>query len=119
MYALPKSLSYVGRRDKYLPGSHSDDIKAIAGWLENSDQVAFWICGGAGLGKSTLAHKIVDSLRAEDRLATFAFLLRGSSSDLATVIQSMARELCVLHPRAIPEVATAARTCNSGAHIPP
>ena len=98
MYALLKSHSYVGRRDEYLPGSRSDDIKAIADWLENSDQVAFWIRGGAGLGKSTLAHKIVDSLRAEDRLATFAFLLRGSSSDPATVIQSMARELCVLHP---------------------
>ena len=112
--ALPKSLSYVGRRDEYLPGSRSDDIKAIAGWLEDPDQVVFWMHGGAGLGKSTLAHKIVDSLRADDRLATFAFLLRGSSSDPATVVQSMARELGLLHPRAIPQVATAARTCSSG-----
>ena len=112
--ALSKSLSYVGRRDEYLPGSRSDDIKAIAGWLENSDRVVFWMRGGAGLGKSTLAHKIVDSLRADDRLATFAFLHRGSSSDPATVIKSMARELCALHPRAIPQVATAARTCTSG-----
>ena len=111
---LPKSLSYVGRRDEYLPGSRSDDIKAVAGWLEDPDQVVFWMRGGAGLGKSTLAHKIVDSLRADDRLATFAFLLRGSSSDPATVIQSMARELGMLHPRAIPQVATAARTCSSG-----
>ena len=114
MNALPKPLSYVGRRDEYLPGSRSDDIKAIAGWLEDSDQVVFWMRGGAGLGKSTLAHKIVDSLRADDRLATFAFLHRSSSSDPATVIQSMARELGVLHPRAIPHVATAARTCSSG-----
>ena len=114
--ALPKTLSYVGRRDEYLPGSRSDDIKAIAGWLENPDQVVFWMCGGAGLGKSTLAHAIVDSLQADDRLATFAFFLCGSSSDPATVIQSMARELAVLHPRAIPQVATAARTCGSG-HI--
>ena len=112
--ALPKSLSYVGRRDEYLPGSRSDDIRAIAGWLEHPDQVVFWMRGGAGLGKSTLAHKIVDSLRADDRLATFTFLHRGSSSDPATVIQSMARELGVLHPRTIPQVATAARTCNSG-----
>ena len=112
--ALPKSLSYVGRLDEYLPGSRDDDIQVIADWLENPDQIAFWMCGGAGLGKSTLAHKIVDSLRADDRLATFAFLLRGSSSDPATVIQSMARELGMLHPRAIPQVATAARTCSSG-----
>ena len=112
--ALPKSLSYVGRRDEYLPGSRSDDIQVIADWLEDPDQVVFWMRGGAGLGKSTLAHQIVDSLRADDRLATFAFLLRGSSSDPATVIQSMARELGVLHPRAIPQVATAARTCSSG-----
>ena len=112
--SLPETLSYVGRRDEYLPGSRSDDIKAIAGWLENPDQVVFWMHGGAGLGKSTLAHKIVDSLRADDRLATFAFLHRGSSSDPATVIKSMARELGALHPRAIPQVATAARTCTSG-----
>ena len=112
--ALPKSLSYVGRRDEYLPGSRSDDIKAIASWLEHPNQVVFWMHGGAGLGKSTLAHKIVDSLRADDRLATFAFLLRGSSSDPATVIRSMAGELGVLHPRSIPQIATAARTCTSG-----
>ena len=114
MNALPNSLSYVGRRDEYLPGSRSDDIQVIADWLENPDQVVFWMRGGAGLGKSTLAHEIVDSLRADDRLATFAFLRRGSSSDPATVIQSMARELGLLHPRAIPQVATAARTCSSG-----
>ena len=114
MNALPKSLSYVGRRNEYLPGSRSDDMKAIAGWLEDPNQVVFWMHGGAGLGKSTLAHKIVDSLRADDRLATCAFLHRGSTSDPATVIQSMARELGVLHPRAIPQVATAARTCSSG-----
>ena len=95
MNGLPKTLSYVGRQDEYLPGSRSDDINAIAGWLENSDQVVFWISGGAGLGKSTLAHKIVDFLQADDRLATFAFFHRGSSSDPATVIQSMARELGV------------------------
>ena len=111
---LPKSLSYVGRRDEYLAGSRDDDIKAIAGWLEDPNQVVFWMRGSAGLGKSTLAHKIVDSLRADDRLATFAFLLRGFSSDPATVIQSMARELGVFHPRAIPQVARAARTCTSG-----
>ena len=114
--ALPKTLSYVGRQDEYLPGSCSDDIKAIADWLEDPCQVVFWMHGGAGLGKSTLAHKIVDSLRVDDRLATFAFLHRGSSSDPATVIQSMARELGVLHPQAIPQVATAVRTCISG-HI--
>ena len=112
--ALPETLSYVGRQDEYLPGSRSDDIQVIADWLEDPDQVAFWIRGGAGLGKSTLAHKIVDFLRADDRLATFAFLHRGSSSYPATVIKSMARELGALHPRAIPDVATAARTCTSG-----
>ena len=114
MNALPKTLSYVGRQDEYLPGNRSDNIKAFAGWLEDSKQVVFWMRCGAGLGKSTLAHTMVDSLHADDRLATFAFLHRGSSSDPATVIQSMARELGVLHPRAIPQVATAARTCSSG-----
>ena len=114
MNALPKSLSYVGKRDEYLPGSRSDDIQVIADWLDSPDQFAFWMRGGAGLGKSTLALKIIDSLRTDDHLATFAFLPRGSSSDPATVIQSMARELGVLRPRAIPQLATAARTRSSG-----
>ena len=117
MNALPNPLSYVGRRDQYLAGSRSDVIQIIADWLEHSNQLTFWMHGGAGLGKSTLAHKIVDSLQAESRLATFAFLARGSSSDAATVIRAMAKELGALHPRAIPKVAAAARTCNSS-HLP-
>jgi hypothetical protein len=36
---------------------------------------------GAGLGKSTLAHELVDSLQTDGRSATFTFLLRGSSTD--------------------------------------
>ena len=36
--ALSKTLSYVGRRDEYLPGSRSDDIQVIADWLDSPDQ---------------------------------------------------------------------------------
>ena len=49
--------------------------------------------------ESTLAQEIVDFLQANGHLATFTFLFCGSSSDLATVIQTMARQ-CT-HPRAI------------------
>ena len=70
--------------------------------------------GGAGLGKSTLDHKIVESPRADDRLASLAVLPRDSSNHPITVIQLMARDLGLLHPRAIPQVATAVRTCSSG-----
>ena len=111
--ALPKPPSYVGRRDEYLPGSRSDDIQVITHWLEDPNQLMFWMCGGAGLGKSTLAHELVDSLQADGRLATFAFLLRGSSTDPGTLIQTMARELGASHPRAIPQIAAAARACQS------
>jgi hypothetical protein len=111
--ALPKPRSHVGRRDQYLPGSRDDVIEVIDDWLENSNELIFWMRGGAGLGKSTLAHKIVDSLQAASRLATFAFLLRDSFSDAATLIQTMARELAALHPRATPQVAAAARTCKA------
>ena len=45
------------------------------------------------------------------------FLVRGSSSNPATVIRAIAKELGALHPRAIPRVAAAARTCNSS-HLP-
>ena len=68
--------------------------------------------GGADLGKSTLAYEIVDPLLAEDRLATFVFLVRGSSSNPGTVIRATAKELGALHPRAIQRVAPAACTCN-------
>jgi tetratricopeptide (TPR) repeat protein len=111
--ALPKPHSYVGRRDEYLPGSRSDVIQVITHWLEDPNQLTFWMRGGAGLGKSTLAHELVDSLQADGRLATFAFLLRGSSTDPGTLIQTMARELGASHPRAIPQIAAAARACKS------
>ena len=111
--ALPDPLSSVGRRNEYLPESRCDIVKIIKDWIEDSNQLTFWLHGGDGLGKSTLAHEIVDCLMAEGRLATFAFLVRGSSSDPATVIRAMGKELCALHPRAIPKVAEAARTCNS------
>ena len=114
MNALPKAASYVGRRDEYLPGSRSDVIQVIADWVENSNLLAFWMRGGAGLGKSTLAHELVDFLMADGRLATFAFLVRGSSGDPATIIQTMAKEFSTLHPRSVPQVAAASRTCNSG-----
>ena len=112
MNALPKALP-SGWRDEYLPGSRSDVIQVIVDWLEDSNEQPFWMRGGGGLGKSTLAHKIVNSLQADGRLATFAFLVRGSTSDPLTVIQTMSRELGALHLRAIPEVAAAVRTYNS------
>ena len=116
MNALPKP-PYVDGQNEYLFGSRGDVIKVTADWLEEPNQLTFWMYGGPGLGKSTLAHKIVDSLQDDGHLATFTFLVRGSSSDPATVIQTMAKELCALHPRSIPQVAAAARTCNSS-HLP-
>ena len=113
MDALPKPHSYIGRRNDYLPGSRSDVIQVIVDWLEDPNRLTFWMCGGAGLGKSTLAHELVDILQVDGRLATFTFLLRGSSSDPGTLIQTMARELGALHPRAIPQIAVAARACKA------
>ncbi|EAU89523.2 hypothetical protein CC1G_02412 [Coprinopsis cinerea okayama7 len=114
--ALPKSEYHSTRLEKYLAASRDDELEAILKWVDDLDHPVLWIHGAAGLGKSTLMQKVVDVLRHQGRLASSAFFVRKKNRDIVTTIQSVAQELANLHPRAVPAVANAARTCHSTHH---
>ncbi|KAG2008740.1 mucin-like protein 1 [Coprinopsis cinerea AmutBmut pab1-1] len=111
--SLPELERHGNRIDEYLDASRDDELKAILEWVDNPDHPVSWIHGAAGLGKSTLMHKVVDILRQQGRLATFAFFVKKKNKDVFTTIKMMARELATTHPRAVPAIAHAVRTCNS------
>ena len=85
-----------------LPKARSD-VDDVDDWLENSNQSTFWMRGSAGLGKPTLAHKIVNSLQAASRLSTFAFL-RDSPVKPHTSTNN-GKGIASLHPRATRQAA--------------
>ncbi|EFI28288.1 hypothetical protein CC1G_13817 [Coprinopsis cinerea okayama7 len=114
--ALPTPPTHVGLTDDYLEHSRTPTLQSILQWLDStaSPSLVLWLHGGPGLGKSTLTHKLVDTLRGGGRLASFAFFTRGKNRDVITTIRMMGRELAGMHPRAYACVAKAARGCSSG-----
>jgi hypothetical protein len=75
----------------------------------------FWIHGAAGIGKSTLARRLLDLIKGEGVLGTFAYFSIGNDIDPKELVRMMARELSSLHPGCRPAVARAIIEC-SGTH---
>jgi hypothetical protein len=75
----------------------------------------FWINGAAGVGKSTLARCLLNYIKGEGILATFAFFSLGNTIDPKDLLRGMARELSSLHPGCRHAVARAISEC-SGEH---
>jgi archaellum biogenesis ATPase FlaH len=98
-----------------MVGSRVVILERNATWIEDAGSHILWLRGGAGMGKSTIAHQIVYSLTDSGRLATYFFFTGGSSdqTDPVAVIKTMARELSSLHPITTAEVARAIRAPQS------
>ncbi|EAU89522.1 hypothetical protein CC1G_02411 [Coprinopsis cinerea okayama7 len=111
--ALPEPDHRGDRLDEYLAASRDDELEAILKWADDPELRVLWIHGAAGLGKSTLMHKVVAVLAQQGRLASSAFFVRKKNRDAIPTIKAVARELANIHPRAVPAVAKAARTCNA------
>jgi len=75
----------------------------------------FWIHGAAGIGKTTLAHRLFDLVKREGILGTFAYFSIGNDIHPKELVRMMARELSSLHPGCRHEVARAINAC-SGTH---
>ena len=75
----------------------------------------FWIHGAAGIGKSTLAHRLLDLVKGEGILGTFAYFSIGNDIGPQELVRMMARELSSLHPGCRHEIARAIKEC-SGTH---
>src|ERR1700709_2176792 len=104
---LPKQPQYVRSPYDYLARSREDVIETVLKWIEESNELVFWLHGAAGLGKSTVAHQLVEILQDNGRLATILFPATNQTQDRgpSTVIQMMARDLGGIHSRAIPSIA--------------
>ena len=92
------------------------EIQYVLDWIEKRDGCHFlWIQGAAGMGKSTLAHRLFDHVKEEGILATFAYFSLGTDIHPKEPILMMTRELSSLHPGCRPDVARAINEC-SGTH---
>ena len=105
--------------DDRFQASRDKEIECTLRWIEGSDLSDgirfFWINGAAGVGKSTLARRLLDYIKGEGILATFAYFSIGNSIDPKELVRGMARELSSLHPGCRPALARAINEC-SGEH---
>ena len=102
--------------DDRFQASREKEIEDTLHWIEGSDGMRFfWINGAAGVGKSTLARRLLDYIKGEGILATFAYFSVGNIIDPKDLVRGMARELSSLHPGCRPAVARAINEC-AGEH---
>ena len=98
--------------DDRFQASREKEIEDTLRWIEGSDGMRFfWIYGAAGVGKSTLARRLLDHIKEEGILATFAYFSLGNTIDPKDLVRGMARELSSLHPGCQPAVALAINDC--------
>ena len=102
--------------DDRFQASREKEIEDILRWIEGSDGMRFfWINGAAGVGKSTLVRRLLEYIKGEGILATFACFSLGNTIDPKDLVRGMARELSSLHPGCRPAIARAIYEC-SGQH---
>ncbi|KAF8162133.1 hypothetical protein BJ912DRAFT_935577 [Pholiota molesta] len=116
---LPENPFFEGSRDDFIPEIQDDILRQIAAWIEGSSSPIFWLCGGAGFGKSSISHQLVYHLIDTGRLAAQMFFTRGSvmQRNLVTVIQTLAHELASMHPKTVPDIASATRLGGSSHEV--
>ncbi|KJA22080.1 hypothetical protein HYPSUDRAFT_67186 [Hypholoma sublateritium FD-334 SS-4] len=112
---LPENPFYEGSRGDFIPEIQSDTLQGVGSWIEDSSSPMFLLFGGAGLGKSSISHQLVYHLMDTGRLASQVFFTRNNpmQNNPVTVIQTLAHELASMHPRTIPQIASAVRLGGS------
>ncbi|PPQ75964.1 hypothetical protein CVT26_005745, partial [Gymnopilus dilepis] len=97
----------------YLDRSRDDAIESISDWITNANESVLWMHGAAGLGKSTVAQQLIHLLQDDDRLAGAVLLTFLTKEHPSDVVRMIARQLGEKHPRAVSDIAEAARKLNS------
>jgi hypothetical protein len=70
--------SAEGGLPRCLPGTRTDLLRQIVDWITNPQgKRIFWLCGKAGIGKSTISRTIAKDLDEEGRLGASFFFKRG------------------------------------------
>ncbi|KIJ91500.1 hypothetical protein K443DRAFT_114936 [Laccaria amethystina LaAM-08-1] len=107
---LPSHPEYI--RNEYFEKSRDDVIQDVSDWIDNAPESVLWVHGAAGLGKSTVAQELVHLLKSEDRLVGGVFLTNLTTEPPEGVVQMISRQLGAMYPRAIANIAEAARTLD-------
>ncbi|KAJ3337669.1 hypothetical protein HDU83_008579, partial [Entophlyctis luteolus] len=65
---------------EHLPGTRGWLLDEILKWLSHESDRAFWIEGGAGMGKSVMAGQVIKTLRSRNALGAF-FICKHNDAD--------------------------------------
>jgi len=79
-----------------LPGTRTDLLRDIADWTKDrKGKRIFWLCGKAGIGKSTISRTVAKRLDGEGRLGASFFFKRGRAgrSDAKLFFPTIAKQL--------------------------
>ncbi|KAM0718395.1 hypothetical protein Q7P37_005465 [Cladosporium fusiforme] len=72
--------SAEGGLPRCLPGTRTDILRDIRDWTANPQgKRIFWLCGKAGIGKSTVSRTIAEDLDKQRQLGASFFFKRGRS----------------------------------------
>src|ERR1700676_3333726 len=85
-----------GNARRCLRGTRTTVLRDIEGWAEDRRNVrVYWLNGGAGYGKSTIARSFADYAYAEGQLGACFFCSRdyADRSDLKMIFPTLAFEL--------------------------
>ncbi|TEB23804.1 hypothetical protein FA13DRAFT_1818193 [Coprinellus micaceus] len=112
---LPKQRDTVVQQNEYLEESREDVVQDVLGWSKDpTSELALFIVGAAGVGKSTLARHLTYRLHALGQFAAFVSLstLPSDARSPENVVKLASREIGGTHPEAIPAILEAIKSCK-------
>lgn len=66
------------RNERCMQNTRVELLRQIVSWAEDTDgKSIFWLCGQAGIGKSTISRTVAQKLRDKGRLGASFFFKRG------------------------------------------
>ena len=93
-----------------LSGTREEVLEAISHWVHSDSGRLLWLTGGAGTGKSAIAHTIAARFSFLQRLGSSFFYARGQAGhDPQGLFSTFARDLADLDPNFRQELASTIR----------
>ncbi|KAL5374570.1 hypothetical protein DPSP01_011849 [Paraphaeosphaeria sporulosa] len=90
-----------------LPETRTNLLKTIADWVDNKDGKAiFWLCGMAGIGKSTIARTAAQSFNKNGLLGASFFFKKGEGErgNASRFFSTIATDLVAREPGMLPSI---------------
>ncbi|KAI0076792.1 hypothetical protein K474DRAFT_1191428 [Panus rudis PR-1116 ss-1] len=103
-------------KSQYMEGTREDLFDELDLWtaddlLDTGPIPFFLLSGGAGLGKSTIAHQLCSRLDAEGLLGGSFFYVRGGGDleSARSIFPTLARQLALTQPQLYPHIIRSAK----------